>query len=72
MFERRHVVRDFDDVIERRAWRSLQFEQQKIGQRGLRPLDLGGEHGFFSNVGVEEQMRSGQQRGYAVQTAQRQ
>ena len=30
MFERRHVVRNLDDIVKGRARRSLQFEQQKI------------------------------------------
>ena len=45
--------------------------QQQVGERGLRPLDLGGEHGLTANVVVEEELRVGQQLANGVQPPQR-
>lgn len=71
VFERRHVVRDLDHVVNRRARRPLHLEHEQVGERGLRPLDLGGEHGLLPHVGVEEDVGVGQQRGQGVEAAQR-
>ena len=35
--ERRDVVRDFHDIIERYAWRLIQFKKQKIRERIVSP-----------------------------------
>ena len=40
-------------------------------QRGLSPLDLGGEHRFLSDEGVEQQVDLGQCRRRAVESPER-
>ncbi len=54
MLNRRDVVRNLGHVVEFDRWRLVIFEQQQIGQRGLRPLDLRGQEGFLADVHVEK------------------
>jgi len=49
------VVRYFPDVIPRDSWDALVLEQEQVGKRGLRPLDLRGEDRFLADVHVEHQ-----------------
>jgi hypothetical protein len=72
VFEGRDVVRDLDDVIERDPRRFVQLEEEKVGERRLRPFDLRGEHGLFADVGVKEEFLVGQKRGDTVEPAERQ
>ena len=71
MVERGDVVRDLDDVVERDAGRLLDLEEQQVGERGLRALDLRREHGFLADVGVEEERLVGQEGRDAVESAER-
>jgi hypothetical protein len=52
---RRDVVRHLGHVVEFDRWRLVIFEQQKVRQRGLRALVLGGQVGFLADVHVELQ-----------------
>ena len=70
VFQGRHVVRDLHDIVERDAGRLVQFEQQEVGQRGLRALDLRGKDSLLADIGVEEEADVGQQRGKAVQASE--
>ena len=54
-------------VVERRAGRFLQLEEQEVGKRGLGALDLGREHRLTPDVGIEEKVRIRQQGADAVQ-----
>jgi hypothetical protein len=69
--ERGHAVRDLDHVLDRRAGNPLQFEQQEVGEGGLRSFDLGGQDRFLADVGVEEQRRVGQEPRQGVQSPDR-
>ena len=55
MVQRRDVVRDLLDVIQRHARRFVVFKQQQVGERRLSALDLRGEHRLLANVSVDEQ-----------------
>ena len=68
--ERRDVARDLDDVVEGHAGRLVDLEEQEVGERRLRPLDLGGEHRLLAHVGVEEEVGVRQQGGDAVESAE--
>jgi hypothetical protein len=70
--ERGDVVGDLGYVVQRHARRFIQLEEEQIRERRLRPLDLGGEHRFLSDVGVEEERLVREQRGDAVQPTDRQ
>ena len=72
MVERRHVVRDLGRVVDRYSWRVLQFEEKKIRKRRLRTLDLGREHRFLADVGVEEKRVVRQQRRNTIEAAESQ
>ena len=67
VLQRRDVVRDLHDVVERHAGGLLHLEEQQVGERGLRALDLGGEHRLLADVGVEEKIGVWQQSGDAVE-----
>ena len=64
-----HVVGDLDDVVERHTRSFFHLEQQQVGQRRLGAFDLRREDGLAANVGIEKQVRIGQQRRDAVQPA---
>ncbi len=53
------VVGDFHHVVERHAGGFVELEQEQVGERRLRALDLGGEDGLPAHVGVEKQGGSG-------------
>jgi hypothetical protein len=72
VFEGRDVVGDFDDVVERDPGRFVQLEQEKVGERRLRPFDLRGEHGLFADGRVEEECLVGEKGGDTVESAERQ
>lgn len=67
MLQRRHVVRDFENVVQRDARRLLEIEEEEVRQGRLRPLDLRGEDGFLPDVRVEEEGAIGQERRDAVE-----
>ncbi len=71
MLDRRDVVRDLGHVVEFDRRRFMIFEQQQVGQRGLRALDLRGQEGFLADIHVEEQRRRGQDRRHAVEATDR-
>jgi hypothetical protein len=71
MLQRGDITGDLGHVVQRNTWRFLQLVEEQVGQRGLRPFYLGREHRLFANVGVEEQMRVGQQGADTVQPSQR-
>jgi len=71
MLDRRNVVRDLGHVVQFDRRRFMIFEQQQVGKRGLRPLDLRGQEGFLADVHVEEQRRRGQDRRHAVEAPDR-
>ena len=68
--QRGDVVRDFHDILHRRARLFLQLEQQEVRERRLGPFDLRGEHGLLAHVGVEKEVHGGQQQRDAVQPAE--
>jgi hypothetical protein len=72
VLQRRDVVGHFDNVIERHPGGGSDLEQQQVGQRRLGSLDLRRDNGLLADIAVEEQLGIRQQRGDAVQAAQRQ
>jgi len=47
------------NVVEWRAGRLLHFKEQEVGERRLGAFDLGREHCFAPDIGVEEELGSG-------------
>jgi hypothetical protein len=56
VLESPHVVRDLGDVVERDSRCLVDFEQHEVGDRRLRALDLGGEHGLLPDVRIEKEL----------------
>src|SRR5688572_1688484 len=56
MVERPDIVRDLDHVLQGNAGRLLQLEEEEIRERGLRALDLGGEHRLPAHIRVEKEV----------------
>jgi hypothetical protein len=52
---------------QRGAGRLFDLEEQQVGERRLRALDLRGEHRLLAHVAVEEEVGVGEQRGDAVE-----
>lgn len=71
VIHRPDVVRSLLRVLPRDTGRFVVFEQQQIGQRRLRPLDLGRQHGLLANERVEELIRIRKEQGHAVQASER-
>src|SRR5690606_69168 len=69
--ERSNVIGDFDHVLEWHARRLVQLEKQKVGKRGLRAFDLGGEDGLLADVAVKEERLVRQQGRDAVEPTER-
>jgi len=67
--ERGDVVGHLDDVVQRHARRFVELEQEQVGERGLRALDLRRQHRLLAHVGVEEQGLVRQEGGDAVEPA---
>ena len=67
----RDVVRNVLNVVERHPRQLRPFEQQELGQRRLRALDLGREQCLFPDIHVEEQVGVRQDRGHAIEPAER-
>ena len=65
------VARHLTHVVEGGARGGLGLEAQQVGERRLRALDLGREHGFLADVHVEEQLLARQQHGDAVEPPER-
>ena len=63
----RDVVRHLDDIIHWTAGHFLQFEKQKVGERGLGALDLRRKNGFAADIGVKEEVGIREQRADTVQ-----
>ena len=61
------VVRDLAHVVDRFARLGTAFEQQQLGQRRLRPLDLRRQYGFLAHVHVQEQFLARQKQRHAVE-----
>ena len=70
VLHRGDVARHFLHVIDRHL-EVIQFEEHQVGQRGLRPLDLGREHRFLAHVSVKEQVDLRQEQRGAIQLRQR-
>jgi hypothetical protein len=70
VLHRPDVVGDFPGIVRGDAGSLVEFEQQQVGQRGLRALDLRRQHRFLADVRVEKQARARQQRGQAVESTQ--
>ena len=70
MVERRDVVRDFLNVVQRHAGRLVVFKQEQVGQRRLSALDLRREHRLLAHVGVDEQRQVRQYGSQAVEPAE--
>lgn len=51
------VAGDLGDIIAEAGGRAIDLVAQEIRKGGLGAFDLGGEHGFFPDVGVEEKTR---------------
>jgi hypothetical protein len=63
------VVRHLLHVVERHAGSRVGFEEQQVGERRLRALDLGREHRFLAHVGVEKECGLRQQEGDSIEPA---
>jgi hypothetical protein len=70
VLHRGHVVRHLHDVVDGHAWGLLHFEEQQVGERGLRPLDLRREHGLLADIGVEKEPGVRQEGGDAVEPSE--
>ena len=66
-----NVAGDFRDIIAEAGGGAINFVAQEIGKRRLGALDLGGEDGFFPDVGIEEKPGIRQKGGNAVKPAYR-
>ena len=69
--QRGDVVDGFFDVLDRRSGRHLVLEEEQVGERGHRSLDLRGEDGLLANEGIEKLGGVRQQEGDAVKAAKR-
>jgi hypothetical protein len=70
VFQSAHVARHLEHVVEWGAGRLLHLEEQQVGERRLRALDLRGEHGLLAHVAVEEEVGVREQGGDGVQPAE--
>jgi hypothetical protein len=68
--ERSDVVRDLHDIVEWDSGCFIELEEEKVGERRLRALDLRREHGFLPDVGVEKKREVRKERRYSVETAE--
>ncbi len=71
VFERSHIVRHFDNIIEGHSWRLFQLKEQEVGQRRLCSFNLRGEQRLPADVGVKEDAGIRQKQRDAIQSAQR-
>lgn len=46
------------------------LEAQQVGERRLRPFDLGGEDGPLADLHIEKEFLTGQEHGNAIQPAE--
>jgi hypothetical protein len=67
MIEGGDVVTDLPHIIKRDARLFVHLKEEKIGKGRLGALDHGGEHGFFSDVGVQEKGDIRQKQRDAIQ-----
>jgi hypothetical protein len=70
-FERRDAAADLARILHRHAGLLVDLVQQQVRQRGLRALDLRGQHRLLAHEAAEQQRRVGQQRRHRVQPPQR-
>jgi hypothetical protein len=70
MIEGSDIVGDFLHVIEGNAWDLGVFIEQQIGERGLRSLDLGRQHGLLADVGIEEEIEV-REGGHPIESSNR-
>lgn len=66
-----NVVGHLDHVVKGHSGRLFEFKEQQVGERRLGSFNLRGEHGLLADVGIEEEGLVGQQRGHAVEAAER-
>ena len=71
MVQRRDIVRDFLDVIQRYARRLVVLKQKQVGKRRLSPLDLRREDRLLAHVRVDEERKVGENGSQAVEPAER-
>lgn len=67
VLHRRDVVRDLRDVVDRHVRDLVALEQEQIGQRGLRALDLRRQQRFLAHVHIEKQWGRRQDGRHAVE-----
>jgi hypothetical protein len=65
------VVRGLLDIVKWDARNRLVLEQKKVGERGLGPFDLRGQHGLLADVRVQELTRFRKEQRHRVEPSQR-
>lgn len=64
------VIGHLLNVVQGHAGGFRVLEEQQVGERGLRALDLAGQHGLVADVHVEKERRLRQEQCHPVQPAQ--
>ncbi len=71
VIQRCDIVGHLDDIVHRDAGHFLALIEEKIRERGLRPLNLRRENRFFPDVEIQRQLRIRQKLGDAIEPTER-